>query len=102
MLLTFVLALVCGTANMLLAGSAFSYGFLLIVLGVAWKAAGGYTALRKLAQYFSRYLPGPLAWLVNLFTANPADAAKVAAEKALITNPPTGIKGLLGTPKDVE
>lgn len=99
------MSVVCGVANALVAGGAMSWGLLLTALGVAWKAAGGFVLLKKLAALALPLLPswlrGPLELVLGLLGAGKkAEAlAKEAGAAAVKAKPATGITGIVGAVK---
>lgn len=74
-------------------------------LGTAVTAAGGFTLARELVKYLAMKLPLP-SWikkpLLWIFGKDVVAEAEAAGDKAVAENPPKGIVGIVGSPKEIE
>lgn len=79
-----------------------------VALKVALGAAGGYSLVKSLvlpllqkaaARWpWLKFLAKPLEWITG---RDPAEEARAAGDAAVADNPPTGIAGVVGEPKDL-
>ena len=111
-LLTIGVGVAAGVANALVAGSALSWGLLGGAFTLSLKAAGGYTMLKKAALpvllKMADKAPGPLGWVfkaaamaLGAFGIEATKKAEAAGDEAVKNNPPSGVAGVIGGPKDV-
>lgn len=94
-----------------LAGAPVAAATFWAALKVAVSAAGGYSLFKSLlvpllARFNSKlpvWLQPILALILAIFAkADPEEKAKAAGDKAVAANPPSGVTGVIGEPKDVD
>lgn len=95
-------------ATTLAAGASPSAAMAWMAIQVALGAAGGYSLVKSLvlpllqkaaARWpWLKFLAKPLEWITG---RDPAEEARAAGDAAVAENPPTGIAGIVGEPKDI-
>lgn len=98
-------------ATALMAGASLSGGLLWTALGVAIAAAGGYAMIKKLIivpllrplrDRAPAWLRAPLDLILWIFDRPDPIAVAVAAGDAAVTaDPPSGVIGIVGEPRDI-